>query len=62
MPYRTQRLSESDPAATAADASIEDSNPVDDVCKLIIQLYIAGDMKFEFTMAGRDGHAGSSCL
>jgi hypothetical protein len=45
--------SESDPAATAADASIEESDPVDEVCESIIHLYIAGDIKFEFTMAGR---------
>jgi hypothetical protein len=55
-------------AATATDDSVDDAataadnDPVNEVCKSIIKLYIAGDMKFEFTMAGRDGHAGSSCL
>jgi hypothetical protein len=46
--------SESDPAATEADS------PVNEVFNSMIQLHIAGDLKFEFTMAGRDGFAGSS--
>jgi hypothetical protein len=32
------------------------------VCDSKIRLFIAGDMKFEFTMAGRDGFSGSYCL
>jgi hypothetical protein len=50
--------SESDPAATEADASIEESNPLDEVCKSIVQLYIAGDMKFELTMQRRRSPSG----
>jgi hypothetical protein len=57
--------SESDPAATASEsdpAATAAGDPVNEVCNSTIQLYIAGDLKFEFTMAGRDGHASSSCL